>query len=156
MSRTTTVLLAMALTVPAWALAQVNTNPQAPQASDVAASLRDLERTWVDALVKGDTKTLGTILDATYMDTDELGHQSDKTALLAALKSGDLKIGEMRLAGMRIHLFGYTAVVTGKAHQVGMYKGKAMPSGVAFTDVFVMLEGQWKIVASQRTGMTAD
>ena len=58
---------------------------------DVAKVLTELENGWVEALVKADTAKLDAILVDTYIDTDEGGHQSDKGATLAVLKSGDLK-----------------------------------------------------------------
>ena len=110
-----------------------------------------VERKWVDALATRDTKTLSEILDDTYMDTDEQGNQTDKNGLLAALKSGDLVLTAISLSGMKIHSFVYAAVVTGRATQTATYKGQKLAPSVAFTDTFVMINGQWKVVASHRS-----
>jgi hypothetical protein len=143
-------LLAIALMVPGWTTAQV------PQPSDVVQELRTVERKWTAALVRNDLKLLDEVLDDTYMDTDEEGNQTDKAGMMAAIKSGDLKMTSIQLSGMKIHSFVYAAVVTGRAVQTGTYKGQKVPPSVAFTDTFAMINGTWKIVASHRSGPRAE
>ena len=111
-----------------------------------------VERRWIDALRSADTKALADILDDTYLDTDEEGHQTDKTNFLALVKNGDLKYSTILLSSMRIHSFVYAAVVTGQARQNGTYKGEKLPLKVSFTDTFAMIDGVWKVVASHRSG----
>jgi hypothetical protein len=110
-----------------------------------------LEHRWADALQKGDTATLDSILDDTYVDTDEMGHHSNKQELLAALRSGDLKINSIRLSGMQVHDYGTSAIVTGRAIQDGSFKGQALTDAIVFSDTFVMRNGTWKAVASHRS-----
>ena len=43
-------------------------------------------------MIRADTASLETILEDAYVDTDESGSRFDKPAILAALKSGDLKL----------------------------------------------------------------
>jgi ketosteroid isomerase-like protein len=143
-------VLAIALAVPGWGAAQ-NGSP-VPQPADVAQDLRILERKWTGALVLRDAKMLAEILDDTYLDADEEGNQTDKEGILAAVKSGDLKMTSIQLSGMKIHSFVYTAVVTGRALQSGTFKGQPVASTVVFTDVFAMINGTWKVVASHRSG----
>jgi hypothetical protein len=52
----------------------------------------DLQRRWVEALIAADIAALDTILVDTYVDTDESGSRTDKAGILAALKSGDLRL----------------------------------------------------------------
>ncbi len=113
--------------------------------------LVDLENRWVDALVRGDTKTLDGILADTYVDTDEDGHVSDKRGVLGVFKSGDLKMTSIKLSGMHVFQYGVFAVVTGKAEQAGAYQGHALATKIVFTDSFVRQSGKWRAVASQRT-----
>ncbi len=149
--------MAMVLAVPGFSVGQSAVQaPNAkgaptPQPSDVAQELRTLERKWVVALTKPDVKLLGEILDNSYMDTDEEGHQTDKNGLLAALKSGDLKLTGIQLSAMKIHSYIYAAVVTGHALQSGTFKGEKIASTVVFTDTFILMDGVWKVVASHRS-----
>jgi hypothetical protein len=148
-------IMTIALAASGLAGAQTAATTPAASPTEIAQELRMVERRWVDALRSGDVKALGEILDDTYMDTDEEGHQLDKTNFLAAVKVGDLKYTTILLSSMRIHSFVYSAVVSGKARQNGTYKGETLPVSVSFTDTFVMIDGVWKVVASHRSGPKA-
>jgi hypothetical protein len=115
------------------------------------ATLVDLEYRWASALEKGDTATLESILDDTYVDTDEMGRRTDKQGQLAAIRMGDLKMNSIRLSGVQVYQSGTTAVVTGRAVQDGSYKGQPLTESIAFTDTFVMHQGVWKAAASHRS-----
>jgi len=54
---------------------------------------------------------------------------------------------------MKVYPYGDAAVVTGAGHQVGTYKGQNITGDVVFTDTFVMRNGTWQVVASQRAPM---
>ncbi len=122
----------------------------APQQPTTSSTLIDLEHRWAEALQKDDTVALESILDDTYLDTDETGHRTDKQDLLAATRAGDLKINSLQLSRMQVHESGTTAVVTGRATQEGTYKGQALPQSVVFIDTFVKRDGVWRAVESHR------
>lgn len=111
-------------------------------------ALKDLETRWTEALAKGDSATLDSILAAGYVETDETGNLNERQALFNALKSGDLKFDSCTVADMQVHVYGDAAVVTGSGAQQGTYKGKALPTKIRFTDTFVKQGGKWKAVAS--------
>ena len=115
------------------------------------SALVDAENRWVAALAKADLAALDAALDDTYVDTDEDGNRGDKKAVLAALKSGDLKIRAIQLSDMHVHLYGGFAVVTGTGTQAGTYAGQPLKTKVLFTDSFILQNGTWRAVASQRT-----
>jgi opacity protein-like surface antigen len=121
-----------------------------PHASN-SAMLIDLENRWANALQKSDTATLESILDDTYVDTDEMGRRTDKRGLIAAIRSGDLKMNSIKLSGLQVYEPGTTAVVTGRALQDGSYKGQPLTESVVFTDTFVMRQGSWRAVVSHRS-----
>jgi len=115
------------------------------------SALLDIENRWVAALVRGDLVALDTLLADSYVDTDEEGHRRDKRAVQAVLKSGDLKMGSIRLSNMRVYPYGNFAVVTGTAAQTGTFQGQPLKPTVVFTDSFILQNGKWQAVASQRT-----
>lgn len=121
--------------------------------SPVESSLIDVEKRWVAALVKSDIPTLDQILTDSYVDTDEDGHQTDKRGVLAALKSGDLKMTSIDLSGMRVYSYGNFAVVTGSANQLGAYQGQPLQKKIVFTDSFILQNGKWRAVASHRSAV---
>jgi len=127
---------------------------QIPSAAilDTPTELKNLERKYTTAQVFGDTKALADILDATFLDTDEEGHQLDKNGFIEAVKSGDRKMASISLSQLKIRSYVYTAVVAGRATQKGTVKGEAVPEFASFTDLFAMIDGKWKLVASHRSG----
>jgi ketosteroid isomerase-like protein len=148
MKRTITfLLLAMAVLSPAHA--QEKETGHGTDATSKA--LIDLENKWVAALEKSDAATLDAIFVDTYVDTDEQSHRSDKQAVLAVLKSGDLKMESIKLSDMQVHVYGDAAVVTGSAVQTGKFKGQPLTAKIIFTDTFVKQNGKWMAVASHRS-----
>jgi hypothetical protein len=85
------------------------------------------------------------------VDTDEEGDRTGKQGVLAAFKSGDLKMSSIQLSDMKVYNYGGFAVVTGSADQAGAYKGQKLAPRILFTDSFVLRNGKWMVVASQRT-----
>ena len=65
----------------------------------------DLQHRWVEALVKADTAALDAILVESYVDTDEGGSRLGKAGVLAALKSGDLKLASITLLETQVHRY---------------------------------------------------
>lgn len=112
--------------------------------------LIDLENAWVAALEKADTTGLDAMLADTYADS-EGGQRTDKAGVLAALKSGDLKIESIKLSEMHVYNYGDAAVVTGVGEQAGNFKGQKLAGKILFTDTFVRRNGKWKAVASHRS-----
>ena len=121
------------------------------QSGHVAKVLIALENVWVEALVQADTAKLEAILVDTYVDTDEGGHQSDKSGTLAVLTSGDLKFKTIKLSNMKVYTYGDAGIVTGIATQDGTFKGGPVEPKIVFTDTFVLQNGIWKAAASHRT-----
>ncbi len=128
-------------------------NPAARRPGDVSHALIDLENRWVEALVKADVTKLDAILADTFVDTDEEGNQTDKRGVLAALKSGDLKMDSVELSDMHVRAYGNSAVVTGAAAQTGAFGGQSLVPRIVFTDTFVLRNGKWRAVASHRSAV---
>ncbi|GAC1668220.1 MAG: hypothetical protein NVS9B4_24080 [Candidatus Acidiferrum sp.] len=131
--------------------AQTPNSPTPGTTTAVEKQLMDLEQKWGEALEKGDAAALGSILDQSYVDTDETGHRSNKQELLEVFKSGDLKISSIKLSAMKVHQYGSAAVVTGRAAQEGAYKGQPLTKAVVFTDTLVRFGGKWRAVSSHRS-----
>ena len=146
-----TALFFLAFTVTVITGAQTQTSKSSHATSASSQALIDVENKWVDALVKNDAAALGAIFADTYADTDEQSHRSNKQEVLAVVKSGDLKIESIKLADMKVDVYGDAAVVTGSATQAGNYKGQALTAKIIFTDTFVKKNGKWMAVASHRS-----
>jgi ketosteroid isomerase-like protein len=103
--------------------------------------------------VKSDTAAIDSIFADTHVDTNEQGQRSNKQAVLAVLKSGDLKLKSIKLSDLRVYAYGNAAVVTGSAEQIGDFKGQPLPAKLIFTDTFVRQNGKWRAVASHRSAI---
>ena len=116
-----------------------------------AQPLLELQRRWVAALLSADTGTLDTILVDSYVDTDDSGSRTDKAGVLAALRSGDLKLTSIKLLETDVHQYGDCAVLTGASAQSGMFQGQPIAPKILFTAILVSQNGEWKAAAAHRT-----
>jgi hypothetical protein len=121
------------------------------QPPDATIVLMGLEQRWASAMQKVDVAGLEVILADTYVDTNEMGHRSDKKGVIADLTSGNLKINSISLSAMQVYEHGSTATVTGRAIQDGSFNGQPLADSIVFTDTFQKENGAWKVVSSQST-----
>ena len=133
--------------------AQAQKKMTKPETTGTTQALMELEKQWVDALMQPDTEKLDLIFADTYVDTDEHSQRSDKQAVLAVLKSSDLRIESIKLSEMKVYDYGDAAVVTGSSAQVGNFQGQPMAAKIIFTDTFIRRNGKWIAVASHRSGV---
>ena len=130
--------------------AQAQKKPTGP-ASGTTQVLVDLENRWVDALVKSDAEAIDSMFADSYVETNEQNQRNDKQAVLAALKSGDLKLKSIKLSDLKVNLYGDAAVVIGTAMQEGSFLGGPIATKIIFTDTFAKQNGKWRAVASHRS-----
>ena len=122
-------------------------------AKKVSGNVLELQHRWVEALVQADTAALDAILVDPYVDTDESGCRLDKAGVLAALKSGDLKLASITLLETHVHRYGNSAVLTGTSAQTGAFQGKAIAPKILFTATLVLQNGKWRAAAAHRTAV---
>jgi hypothetical protein len=120
---------------------------------DAAQPMLDLQHRWVVALVEADTRALDTILVDSYVETDEGGSRFDKAGVLAALKSGDLKLASITLLETHVHRYGDSAVLTGASAQTGSFQGQPIAPKILFTATLVLQNGKWRAAAAHRTAV---
>ena len=123
--------------------------PQAAAASTATDrdAVTQLEQRWLAAVSPGgDRSALNGILADDYIDTDWQGHLRNKADLLTGTTAKDVS---EQVTGMRVRVWGDTAVATGINHMHSGAKGWSVD--VAFTDVFSRIDGRWRAVSSQET-----
>ena len=123
-------------------------------ASDLARSLCDVEALLTDALRRNDV----TALSKYYADEFRLincrGRRVDRTAVLAAIKSGALRFDSLSTSEVEVRVYGQTGIVNGIQHQVAREPGggdQAHPTNVRFTHIYVLRGGRWQLVSTQIT-----
>jgi Domain of unknown function (DUF4440) len=129
------------------------THQEKELSGNAAQPMLDLQHRWVVALVEADTRALDTILVDSYVDTDEGGSRFDKAGVLAALKSGDLKLPSITLLETHVHRYGDSAVLTGASAQAGSFQGQPIAPKILFTATLVLRNGNWRAVAAHRTAL---
>lgn len=118
---------------------------------DAVQPILEIQHRWVEALVRADTAALDAILVDSYVDTDENGSRFDKAGVLAALKSGGLKLESIILLQTRVQRYGDVAVLTGASEQTGAFQGQPIAPKILFTATLVLQNGTWRAVAAHRT-----
>ncbi len=117
----------------------------------VEETIMKMEQEMTDAFIKGDTSVFEKYGADNATFTDPGGMMMNKAQTMAMFKSGDLKLESSKIDGMKVQMFGDTAVVTYTTMDKGMYKGRDISGQYRWTDVFVKMGGKWKLVAGQGT-----
>jgi len=119
--------------------------------SDLESKLIAMENAWNVAQKDHDTKALDALVADTFINTDWDGTVSNKGQFLADAKDTAYKFETVGNTNVSVFIYGNTAVVTGAYHSTGTHKGKPFDSHGRFTDTWVLINGQWKCVASATT-----
>ncbi len=117
----------------------------------VEQTIMKMEQEMTDAVIKGDMSVYDKYAVDNAAFTDPGGMLMNKAQSMAAFKSGDLKIESSKIDGMKVQMFGDTAIATYTTTDKGMYKGRDISGQYRWTDVFVKMGGKWKLVAGQGT-----
>ena len=118
-------------------------------------TLTELEQQLAAAWVKGDRSFIEALLAPDWTVTDPSGKVLTRQQVLdEAFVSSDRQITSMTVDDLQVRLLGNAAVVTGRTRATGSYQGNAASVVLRFTDVFILVDTRWQIVASQGTLVT--
>jgi ketosteroid isomerase-like protein len=146
MRRTITVLSAAALLFAAGCVGEPE--PAFAPANGAAATIDQLEREWVDAIVKNDAATIDRLLAPDFAGTSPTAHTYDKNLALSDLKSGLYKVKSMTLDEVSANVYGDTAVAFTSQEEQSSYGDTDTSGHYHYTNVWVRQDGQWRVVAS--------
>jgi ketosteroid isomerase-like protein len=110
-----------------------------------------LDRDVVAAILRGDLPFLERTYAEGYTYTGPDGRSRNRAEALADLRSGATKFDTIDADDRQVHLYGDTAVVTGREKLKGKDARGAFDSVVRYTAVYVMRDGRWQEVAFQAT-----
>jgi ketosteroid isomerase-like protein len=113
------------------------------------AKIKQLEQDWAQATLKDGAAAVDKYEADDIVATDPSGRTTSKTQDKQDMTSGDLKFQSMELADLEAHVYGNTAVATGKNTLKGTYKGQDISGSYRFTDTWVKRNGTWQVVATQ-------
>jgi ketosteroid isomerase-like protein len=101
------------------------------------------------ALVRGDATALDRIYSDEFIYTTPDGEVRDKAHQLAFTRSGDLRPESGQSDDVRVHIYGNTAVMTGRFMAKGKFRDKVINIRERYTAVWVKRRGRWQLVAEQ-------
>lgn len=120
--------------------------------SEATDFFRAVEERLALAWVEGDRAFIEQLLADDWSVTDLTGRVLKKAEVLEeAFGSQDRKVVSMKIDDIKVRLFGDCAIVTGRTHAAGEYKGAVAEVSLRFTDVFAYRDGKWQAVSSQAT-----
>jgi hypothetical protein len=70
-----------------------------------------------------------------------------KAEALAFARSGRMRFERYETSGLKVRIYGNTAVVTGGLRRTRAVNGKQMEDDWRFTKVYARLRGQWRVVS---------
>jgi len=109
------------------------------------------EEARIAATIGGDVSALGEILadDLTYAHSN--GKLEGKRDLLEAIGTGRVKYRAIDREGVAARVYGDTAVLTGVARVRVRSRENELDIRLRYTDVYVRMDGRWRMVAFQST-----
>jgi ketosteroid isomerase-like protein len=114
----------------------------------------ELDRELANAYVKGDTAVVDRLEAVDYVFTGPNGGMTGKGDDISDLKSGNFRAEAIELSDLKVHLYGKSAIVTGKATLKNCkYRGSDISGDYRFTDVWAETGGAWQVVASQTSAL---
>ena len=124
--------------------------PQA-QDGDLERQIAQLERDRQDAFVRNDVTALDQSTAEDYTTIGSSGRISTKPQMMTRLRSGTTTVLSNELDSLKARVYGNTAVLTGRLHEVSETAGQRKDERFLFTRVFVKVGDRWVAVAYQQT-----
>jgi ketosteroid isomerase-like protein len=113
-----------------------------------------LEVAWKDAILKGNTVAMNSLLADDYMAITPWGTLQTKEQTLANLKSGRMHFTSLDLSDRKVRFYGATALVTSVASVQATTGEGAISGSFRYTRVYVRDQGgAWKIVHFEASKM---
>jgi len=122
--------------------------------STIDQELIDVSNAWDQAMVTNDPDAIGLYMadDWTIIGPD--GSVGDKANFLEQVRSGKLTHDVMESHGLKVRVYGDTAVVTGRGVSGGKYEGQSFHLIERMSCVFVRQQGRWRCVLTHLSLIT--
>lgn len=115
-----------------------------------------LENLWQDAVVKGDTTALSSLLSEDYMAITPFGTLQNKQQTLDNLSSGRWRITTYNQIERKVRFYGTTALVTSVVEVQGTSPDGDISGDYRYTRVYARdSKGDWKIVNFEANRMNS-
>ena len=122
---------------------------QADAATADAVRAADVAR--FKAQTTNDFAALGRLLADDLVYTHSSAAVDDKASFIESMRSGRVKYESVEPRDVQVRVYGTTAVVTGAGRFRVTAQGQALDNQLRYTDVWVLRDGRWQMVAWQST-----
>ena len=127
----------------------------ASPSENVEQALTRMEQGWVEQFIKGDAAGLVAayeqVMADEWMGIGYDGKTYTKAQVIVNIKSGVVTAASITMDGMKVRVFGDTAMVTYYDTEKSTFQGKDTSGRYINTDVFVKRNGNWQLIAGQAT-----
>jgi ketosteroid isomerase-like protein len=118
---------------------------------DIEATIAQLEREWVAAIVKKDGAALDRLLAEEFAGISPTAHYYDKTMAIDDLKRGTYVVESMNLDEVSVNAYGDMAVAFASQEEKSRYADVDISGHYHYTNVWANKDGRWQAVASHGT-----
>ncbi len=118
------------------------------QKSEPASKILALENKWSEAYKQGNVTAMNSLLADDFIIAVEDGTTFSKAGYVAHCADSDNRVLISEMSDLKVRVHGNTAVVTGAYHEKGTAKGKPYEYHDRLTDVWMMIDGRWQVIAS--------
>ncbi len=124
--------------------------PAAPQkdTESTSAKIIALENRWNASYKQRDVSTMNSLLSADFVITIEDGSTFSKSGYIAHCGDKNTQVDISEFSDLKVRVHGNTAIVTGGYHEKGISSGMPYEYRDRTTDVWMMIDGRWQVVAS--------
>jgi len=119
--------------------------------ANVEQTLMQIEQELTNAFLKNDASVLEKYFADTYTFTDPAGGVNSKSQMIDSMKARIFKFESLNNDDMKVHVYGNAAVVTFHSNDKGHVGDMDVSGEYRWTDVFVLQNGRWQVVAGQGT-----
>jgi ketosteroid isomerase-like protein len=125
-------------------------------AAPLEETIKALEASRAQALLRADTKALGDTVADDFVEISRLGQLRTKADNIRDITSGDLKLTSVKYEDLTVRVFGDVAILTGIADNTGTARGIPFTGRVRYTRVFVRRNNRWQAVLMQQTSIAGE
>ncbi len=118
------------------------------QESADAATIRAMETKWADSYKNRQVDVLSSLMSDDYVITMEDGSVFGKVGFISHTAQPSEHVDISEFSDLKVRMHGDAAVVTGSYHEQGQSGGKAYEYRDRMTDLWMKVDGKWKLVAS--------
>jgi ketosteroid isomerase-like protein len=121
----------------------------AQETSPDVAKILSLESRYTDAYRQHNVTVMKSLLAEDFVMTIEDGRVFGKIGYISHTAESSVQVDLAEESDLRVHMHGNVAIVTGAYHETGTSNGKRYEYHDRLTDVWMRIDGQWLLIASQ-------